>query len=340
MQLNPEQDDKAQTRKADHISLAFESQVFENDLDTRFNYEPLLHAHPSAQETLPIHFAGKQLKFPVWVSSMTGGTQFANTINTNLAKACRHFGLGMGLGSCRQLLHDTTHLSDFDVRTVLGDDLPLYANLGIAQLEQAPIEKVKNVVHLLRADGLIIHVNPLQEFLQPEGDTFAHAPITTIKRVLDKVDFPVIVKEVGQGMGPRSLEALMQLPLEAIEFGAAGGTNFSKLELQRSTNDSDKLLTDFMLVGHTAIEMTIMARNIADRLGAKLACKQFIISGGVRNFLDGYFLINQLPYPAVYGQASAFLRTAKESYEKLHEHIETQMKGLLMAQACLEVKKY
>ena len=104
------------------------------ELDDRFYYEPLLSAHPS--ETNPVGFLGKKLRAPIWVSSMTGGTELARKINTNLARACREFGMGMGLGSCRSLLDRDEYLGDFNVRELIGDELPFYANLGIAQVEQ------------------------------------------------------------------------------------------------------------------------------------------------------------------------------------------------------------
>ena len=145
-------------RKRDHIALAFESQTHHNDLDSRFMYEPMLSAHPTA-ETIPItEFAGKKQKLPMWVSSMTGGTKMAGTINRNLARACREFGIGMGLGSCRIILDDDTYFHDFDMRNIIGDDLPLWANLGINQVEilcmNKEVEKIQRMVARLRADGL------------------------------------------------------------------------------------------------------------------------------------------------------------------------------------------
>ena len=119
-------------RKKDHIELAFESVVANQD--SRFYYEPLFSGHPQG-ELEPVHFAGKQMKAPLWVSSMTGGTKEAGIINKNLARACGQFGLGMGLGSCRIILKDDEYLPDFQLRKEMGD-YPLYANLGVAQLEE------------------------------------------------------------------------------------------------------------------------------------------------------------------------------------------------------------
>jgi len=121
-------DTNAVARKRDHIELAFQSQINEGLLDKRFYYEPLLAGHPKHGSYPSFQFLGKTMRVPLWVSSMTGGTQLAHTINHNLARACREFGMGMGLGSCRSLLYTDDTLADFNVRKIIGDDLPLFAN--------------------------------------------------------------------------------------------------------------------------------------------------------------------------------------------------------------------
>lgn len=335
-------DPNAAARKQDHIELAFQSQIEEGKLDDRFYYEPLLSGHPEKGNLKPVPFLGKKLRAPIWVSSMTGGTELAKTINQNLARACNEFGMGMGLGSCRSLLYSDDALADFDVRGIIGDELPLYANLGIAQLEelikQQELFLINQLLNKLKADGLIIHVNPLQEWLQPEGDRFEIAPIETIKTVLEYADFPVIVKEVGQGMGYESLKTLFQLPLEAIDFAANGGTNFAKLELLRSDPGKREIYSQLALVGHSAEDMIGMTNQLIEELGDEMKCRQVIISGGIRNFLDGYYLINKLPLPCVYGQASGFLKHARGSYEALRDYVDAQIQGLELADAFLKVR--
>ncbi|HXH19451.1 MAG TPA: hypothetical protein VNJ07_10245 [Chitinophagales bacterium] len=335
----PKQETDTSSRKKDHIELAFQSQL-ENHSDDRFYYEPLLSAHPHSLK--PGTFLGKKMKAPLWISSMTGGTELAFTINHNLARACREFGLGMGLGSCRILLEGDTYFRDFNLRPLLGDDRPFFANLGIAQVEQCisskKINSIKELVMRLQADGLIIHVNPLQEWLQPEGDKITKPPIDTIRALLDKVNFKIIVKEVGQGMGPESLKALFQLPLAAIDFAAHGGTNFSKVELLRSDKHRQRLFSDVAHIGHSAAEMVNFTNNILNELGKKAHCREVIISGGVKTFLDGYYLISKLKCPSVYGQGSAFLEPARISYARLYQFIEAQIKGLELASAYLKVR--
>jgi isopentenyl-diphosphate delta-isomerase len=328
-------------RKNDHIELALNSQSSEVEHDNRFNYEPLLSPHPKS-DALGLKFLGKDMRAPIWISSMTGGTDYAKIINTNLAKACKEFGLGMGLGSCRPLLENDKYLDQFDLRHIVGDENPFYANLGISQIEQSlkqnKTQEIIDLVHKLSADGLIIHVNPIQEWLQPEGDVLLHSPIETIKTFIEISHLKVIVKEVGQGFGPESLKALLNLPLEAIELGAYGGTNFSKVELKRSLPIVGEMLHPFSKVGNSAEQMVDDINSIL-KASNSVQCKQVIISGGIKNFLDGYYLMKKSNLPAIYGQASTMLKYAREDYAQLREYIQYQIKGLQMAYTYLTIKK-
>lgn len=327
-------------RKKDHIDLAFKSRVLANDLDERFNYEPLLNAHPQNHE-FPVSFLGKSLRLPLWVSSMTGGTDLGRTINHNLARVCHDFGMGMGLGSCRALLYSDETLADFDVRSIIGPDLPLFGNIGIAQVEQLiaeqAIDRLERLVDRLQLDGMIIHVNPLQEAFQSEGDSFSNRPIDVISLLVAECNISLIVKEVGQGMGPQSLRALFQLPLAAIDFGASGGTNFALLEILRKASLADHL-EPLTKVGHSAASMAQMVNLLIDDLDHKVKCREVIVSGGIKDFLDGYYLIKKLSINSVYGQASAFLKYAMGDYEPLFDYVSCQAKGLALANAYLTLK--
>jgi isopentenyl-diphosphate Delta-isomerase len=338
--LLPDNDPTASERKKDHIELALKSQI--QHIDTRFYYEPLLTAHPDATDWGAFSFLGKNLKNPMWVSSMTGGTAMARIINHNLARACGDFGMGMGLGSCRSLLYSDEMLPDFDVRHLIGDAQPLYANLGIGQLEELIIQDkthlINDLIEKLKADGLIIHVNPMQEWLQPEGDRFKYTPLQTIETIIEKIEHKIIVKEVGQGFGYESLKTLFQLPIAALDFAAAGGTNFAKLELLRSDTAKQEVYNAFAHIGHSADDMVTMSNEILAVLGNKVRCKEVIISGGIKNFLDGYYLIEKLNTNAIYGQASAFLNHARGNYDDLATYIEAQVQGLILAKAMLKVK--
>ena len=336
----PDNDPTASSRKRDHIELAFKSQVTQTD--SRFFYEPLFAAHPEEGSLKPFLFLDKTCKVPLWVSSMTGGTEMARIINRNLARACGAYGFGMGLGSCRQLLHSDEYFEDFNVRPLMGFDVPLFTNLGIAQLEllieRNELYLIDKMVDKLQADGLIIHVNPMQEWLQPEGDRFKVPPIETITTVLNHAKYPIIVKEVGQGFGYHSLKTLFQMPLAAVDFAAAGGTSFSKLELLRGSDARMDAYAGTANLGHTALEMVDFTNQIIVELGDKMRCKQVIVSGGVKDFLDGFYLTKKLNTPSIYGQASSFLKHAQGDYGDLESYIESQIRGLELAEAYLKVR--
>jgi len=332
-------DQTLHSRKLDHIKLAFQSQLAE--VDHRFYYEPLFEASPDSGIIPPMQLAGKIMRYPLWISSMTGGAELAGEINRNLAVACKEYGLGMGLGSCRPVLVDPKNAADFAVRKYIGNQ-PLYANLGIAQLEELYAlgheSKIGDLVDQLEADGLIVHVNPLQEWFQPEGDRYKNAPIDTIKRVLDKFHFPIMVKEVGQGFGPRSLRALLDLPLEAVDFGAFGGTNFSLLENLRRTDVRSESWKCATHIGHSAEEMSnwICEWNTEKQV---FKAKSIIVSGGIKSFLDGYYFLKKIPQKTMYAHASLFLKYALLGEQELLEFTESQIQGLEMAQTYLTLKK-
>lgn len=318
------------SRKQDHIDLAAKSVVTAEMRSTKLDYEPLFGVHPTG-EMKEISFLCKTLKAPLWISSMTGGSTEAGSINKRLAKIAGEFGLGMGLGSCRAFLEDPSTFDDFNLRPLLGDDVPFFANIGIAQLEtmlsKGEEEKLAAMVDKLCADGIVLHINPLQEWLQPEGDRYQRPVIETLQEYFEKVQLKTIVKEVGQGIGPRSLKALMDMPVDCIEFAALGGTNFSKLEIQRGDRDFWSSLAH---VGHTAEEMVESINSINSETE-----KEFIISGGVQDFLHAYELMSTLEPKSIVGMAGAFLRPARESEEALRTFTQNFISGLQMAEQWL-----
>lgn len=331
-------EEKTSKRKVDHIELAFKSQADEQRNFGLF-YEPMLSSMEE-EVSLKTEIAGKELEAPLWISSMTGGAGVARDINKNLAIAAGKTGIGMGLGSCRPLLYSDDRLEDFALREYVQQSV-LFANLGVAQVEEllsaGEFSKIKEMIKKIDADGLMIHVNPLQEYAQPEGDTFKEAPLDTIKRVLDALDKPLIIKEVGQGMGPRSLEELCKLPLEAIEFGAYGGTNFTKLEQTRHkslhSGKKNELLA-FASMGHTPSEMVGYVNDCL----AKPSCKvgRFIISGGIKNVVEGHGLRMRLKGSGIIGMAQAYLREALISADAVQGLIEEQIDALKMASRYLK----
>lgn len=338
-----EKDSMQETRKRDHIELTQKAQTERSEVDSRFYFEPMLSAHPDSDIDVSTNFLGKKMAAPFWISSMTGGVGEARHINQNLARVCREFSLGMGLGSCRALLESDKYFEDFNLRPILGAELPFFANLGIAQVETLVLagetNKIFDLINRLDTDGLIVHVNPLQEWYQPEGDKFLYSPLETITKLcaaFEGSNKKIIVKEVGQGMGPRSLKALLDLPIHAIESASFGGTNFSKLEILRSKGVSVKEIEALSKVGHTSLEMIGFLNNLLKSNPSYIE-KQIIISGGIENFLDGFYLQEQLNFSSIIGQAKNFL-SRSENYEELHAFTKAQIEGLKMARAFLTVK--
>ena len=332
-------------RKDQHLDLVSQSQVSGDKKNPFCNYEPLLGVHPLEKDLLQeISFLGHTLGAPLWVSSMTGGTRRARDINKNLARICAEFSLGMATGSCRTLLDSDAFFSDFDLRPILGERVPFYINLGVAQVEEllgrGEVSRIEDLVERLHASGLTIHVNPLQEWFQPEGDRFKRPAIESIREILEKTSLKIIVKEVGQGMGPRSLEALMRLPLTAIEFGAFGGTNFSRLESLRTEGDILQGQKDLTFVGHSAREMVAHTNRILKQKGNEgmIQCKNFIISGGIRSPLVGLELMNLCQGECIFAMASPFLEAASRGYDFLRDLVHKQLEQLAMAKAFLEWK--
>lgn len=327
-------------RKTDHIKMAASSAPLHPESDQRFDYEPLLSAHPEGSKA--VHFLGKSMKHPLWISSMTGGSVEAHHINHLLAEACAEFGLGLGLGSCRTLLNSDAFFDDFNLRPIMGNNLPLYANLGIAQIEKLlsknESERIHHLVHKLRADGLFIHVNPIQEWLQPEGDLLKRPAIETIAELTEIVsgNYKLIVKEVGQGIGPESLKQLLNLNIDGLEFGAFGGTNFANIEIMRNQQGHAQSMSPLATVGHTADQMVKIVNRITSK--EKIHCQQLIISGGIKNFLDGYYFMQKSTIPSIYGMAGVVLQKAMQSKQILFDFLKAEIEGYQFANAFLRVK--
>jgi isopentenyl-diphosphate delta-isomerase len=265
---------------------------------------------------------------------MTGGTNRGRNINILLAKAANYYKLGMGLGSIRSYIEDESRFDDFNVRKHIGER-PLFANIGIAQLEQYNNDKYTKLIdaiNRLECDGLFVHINPLQEAAQPEGDKFTRTPAETLEKFLGHFSGRVVIKEVGQGFGPRSIKHLLELPISGIELAGFGGTNFTEIENERSGNMN---LRPLSRLGHDNNEMI---HYLNDNYSPVNSDKSIIVSGGLKNSLDGYFYTSQLKHKSMFAFASALLQHI-ESEETLYSFLDAQVKMLKIASNYLEVKR-
>lgn len=345
-------------RKSHHLELTNRSQVGTHQLNELFDYEPVLNGFSKDKiVNEEIKVGKKTLKHPLWISSMTGGTSAAGPINKALAKVAGEFGLGMGLGSCRPLLEDDSSFSDFNLRPLIGENGVLFANFGMAQVSEELSKngghKLKEICERLQVDGLFLHINPLQEWYQPEGDRWYHSPLETIEelsQILKPLGLLLGVKEVGQGMGPSSLEALIKGPADIIEFGAFGGTNFSFLESLRNDSSSDtksiksgtslyeNKAQEFCFVGHSAEEMVIHVNRILAENTDLKGSKTFIVSGGIRSFLHGHYLLENLQDQGLYAMAKPFLEAALQGEEFLRGFVQSELEGRAIAKTFLRAK--
>lgn len=224
----------ASVRKMRHVEACLECPVEYSSRTTGFEkYDLPYVALPEtdlSQVDLGTTFLGRPLRAPVLIGAMTGGTALAATINRNLAIAADHLGLGLMLGSQRIMVEDATVRSSFEVRKYAADAL-LIGNLGLAQLNRGyTAMQARQAVDMVGADALAIHTNPLQEAIQPGGDGDFRGLVSRLAEVVDAVPFPVLLKEVGHGIGAATAGRLGDVALAAVDVAGAGGTSWSRVE--------------------------------------------------------------------------------------------------------------
>jgi isopentenyl-diphosphate Delta-isomerase len=225
-------------RKDDHIRINLEEEVTFDRVTTgleryRFAHQALPECDLAGVDTSTT-FLQHRLALPVLIASITGGTAMTGDINRVLAEVAQATGIGMGLGSMRAALEDPHVLKTFQVRRYAPDIL-LLANLGAVQLNYGyGPEACRRLVDLVEADGLFLHLNPLQEALQPEGNTRFAGIVRQIAAVCRALDAPVIVKEVGCGLSTEAARMLIEAGVTALDVSGAGGTSWSQVEMHRA----------------------------------------------------------------------------------------------------------
>ena len=224
-------------RKADHIRINLDEDV-KSGLSTGF--ERYHFAHQALPElnlediNLATEIFDHGLHAPILISSMTGGTEQAGRINRVLAEAAQETKIAMGLGSQRAAIEDPELQSSFQVREHAPDIL-LFANLGAVQLNYGyTLKECQLAVDMIEADALILHLNPLQEAVQPEGDGNFAGLLIKIEAICEKLTVPVIVKEVGWGFSENTVRLLASAGVAAIDVAGAGGTSWSQVEMHRT----------------------------------------------------------------------------------------------------------
>lgn len=298
-------------RKADHIKINLEQDV-RSALTTglekfRFVHQALPELNLDEVDT-GLNLFGKKLLAPILVSSMTGGTVEAQSINLRLAEAAQAAGVAMGVGSQRAAIEDHALAETFQVRRVAPDIL-LFANLGAVQLNYGyDLEHCQEAVEMIEADALILHLNPLQEAVQAGGDTNWKGLARKIERICKQLVVPVIAKEVGWGISEQTAKLLADCGVSAIDVAGAGGTSWSQVEMHRAPDEfTRELAASFVGWGiPTAESIQVVKRAVPGMT--------IFASGGIRDGLD---IAKCLALGATLGgMAGNFLKAAAVSPEK------------------------
>jgi isopentenyl-diphosphate delta-isomerase len=299
------------SRKTDHIRINLEEDV-RSGLTTGLERFRFLHqALPELDLEgidLSAELFGRKLKAPILISSMTGGTEEAGAINHTLAEAAQEMGIAMGLGSQRAAIEHSETTSTFQVRDVAPDIL-LFANLGAIQLNYGyGVDECKKAVEMVEADALYLHLNALQEAVQPEGDTNFSGLLAKIEGVCRSLEVPVIAKEVGWGISGETAQQLANVGIAAIDVAGAGGTSWTQVEMYRAENPTQaRLAAAFLDWGIPTAESIQQVHQVLPDI-------PIFASGGIRTGLD---IAKSLALGAtIGGMAGPFLKAADISTEE------------------------
>ncbi len=314
-------------RKADHIKINLEN-------DVRSGLSSGLEKYHFIHEALPeldlksivtgLKLFEKTLAAPILISSMTGGTDEATGINRALAEAAQAAGIAMGVGSQRAAIENPELVDTFSVARKAAPDILLFANLGAIQLNYGfDISHCRKAVDMLQADGLILHLNPLQEALQEDGNANFSDLARKITEICRAIGVPVIVKEVGWGISERTAKILADCGVSAIDVSGAGGTSWSQVEMYRAPDPLRREL---------AASFIGWGIPTADSIGyVKKAIPSMLIfaSGGLK---DGIDLAKCIALGAALGgMAGKFLKAAAGSTERVLDLIRLTHQQLKVA---------
>jgi isopentenyl-diphosphate delta-isomerase len=271
---------------------------------------------------LSTQFLGKKITYPFFISCMTGGPQKTMTLNTRLARAAQKFNIPMGLGSVHIALRFPELLPTFQVRK-FAPSIPLLANLGASSLNDGLTWKdCQKAVDVTEADALVLHLNPLQESLQPGGSTDFQGLLPKIAQVVEKINVPVIVKEVGHGIDGHTAQDLFNIGVKIIDTAGVGGTSWAWIEAKIAGNERKaEVFKQFGLATYESIIACTKVKGLT-----------VLGSGGIRTGLDiakALYLGCQLA-----GLARPFLVAALKSEEAVEDLCEQLVTELKIARFC------
>ncbi|MFH1424933.1 MAG: type 2 isopentenyl-diphosphate Delta-isomerase [archaeon] len=312
---------KTENRKLDHINICSDEGVEAKEKSTMLELVDFVHeALPEInidEIDLSVELFGKKLNAPIIISAMTGGHAVAEKINKNLAKAAQKLGVGFGVGSQRAMIEDEKLAYTYQVRDVAPDILVI-GNIGAPQIREYEKGEVQKAVEDIEADVLAVHLNALQEVIQPEGDTDFKGFADDIGKLVKKMKVPVIVKETGAGISKEAAKELIEKGVAGIDTGGAGGTSFAAVEYKR-TKGKDTGLWDWGIpTAASILEVRSVSKDIP-----------LIATGGIRT---GMSVAKTIALGAdAAGIGLPLLNAARESSEKVEEELEKIIDSLKKA---------
>lgn len=309
--------DTINTRKRDHLNIIAQDSDIERHRSGFAGIQLTHRALPEinlADVDTRCEFLGKTLSFPLIISSMTGGDDdHIRRINRNLAIAAETCGVAMAVGSQRIMMRNPAAKDSFALREYAPTTV-LLANLGAVQLNKGfGIEECQKAIDILHADGLYLHLNPLQEAIQPEGDTQFSGLVNKIADINQQLNVPLLLKEVGCGLSTEDIALGKQAGIRFFDIAGSGGTSWSRIEHHRRQNQADDLGLIFQDWGIP----TAQALDNAYRAFPDIT---LIASGGIRNGID---MIKAIILGAqLCGIAAPFLYAAEQSAEQVITQIQ------------------
>lgn len=316
-------------RKQEHIELALEpsSQASDNELDKLSLTHEALPDFNFSEINISSYRFGKLVPSPFFVSSMTAGHKNALSINYTLVAACAKSGWAMGVGSQRRELTDPNAKLAWQKIRLEFPKVKLFSNLGIAQVINTPVDEISRLVEALEAEALIIHCNPLQEVIQPEGTPQFKGSLLAIKQLVKILPIPIVIKETGCGFSAPTLHRLNDLGIKAVDVSGLGGTHWGRIESKRALHGSIKQRS-----GETFSNWGI--GTVSSVKNAISLQPNFEIwgSGGVRHGLDAAKLL-ALGVTSV-GFAKPMLIAALKGAAEVYELMQTIEYELRIAMFC------
>jgi len=310
-------DSTTSSRKDDHIRINLHEQVQSGRTTGLDQYHFAHQALPELDlDDIKLEFSlfGKKVAAPLFISSMTGGTDQASMINHNLATAAQEAGIPLGVGSQRAALEEPDLAKTFQVRK-FAPDILLFANLGAVQLNYGmTAADCQQAVDMIEADALILHLNALQEAVMPEGNTRYAGLLAKIEAVCSSLQVPVIAKEVGWGISNQAARQLLEAGVAAIDVAGAGGTSWTEVEMHRAENELQRQVASaFIDWGIPTAESIQIVRQTAPEL-------PIFASGGIRSGVD---ITKSIALGATMGgMAGPFLKAASQSSEAVSQVIQ------------------